>query len=256
MEFCYSSPAILRHQPIIRDVPGAQTAVLFVHGILGTPDHFTFLMEAIPADWSVRNLLLVGHGGGVCDFSRASMDQWKRQVASAVDELCQMHERLYIVAHSMGTLFAIDAARCHPRRIAGLFLLAAPLRLAPKPRILLNCLKIAFDRVPPDDLWTNQARAAYGLDADPRLWRYLGWIPRYLELFAEIRRVRKQLPGLAAPTLVFPSAHDELLSQRAAACFDSLPCARVEILPNSGHYGYPPQDAQHLLSALHAFLRA
>lgn len=56
-----------------RLLPGAACAVLFVHGILGSPAQFAPFLPLVPQDWSFCNLLLQGHGGGARDFSAASM---------------------------------------------------------------------------------------------------------------------------------------------------------------------------------------
>ena len=47
-----------------RLLPGAACAVLFVHGILGSPAQFAPFLLLVPQDWSFCNLLLQGHGGG------------------------------------------------------------------------------------------------------------------------------------------------------------------------------------------------
>ena len=39
-----------------------KTGILFVHGIQGSPAQFRFLIERLPEDIRVRNLLLSGHG--------------------------------------------------------------------------------------------------------------------------------------------------------------------------------------------------
>ena len=65
-------------------------AVLMVHGILGTPDHFEPFLPLIPEDVTVRNLLLPGHGGTVRDFGRSSMDAWRGYVHAALQELRSM----------------------------------------------------------------------------------------------------------------------------------------------------------------------
>ena len=98
------------HSSYIRLVPGAKTAVLMVHGIVGTPRHFDFLLDTVPQDVSVMNILLPGHGGTVKDFANASMKQWKQTVAEAMETLCTTHERVIVVAHSMGTLLTAEAA--------------------------------------------------------------------------------------------------------------------------------------------------
>ena len=48
------------HSELKRIVPGAKSAVLFVHGINATPRFFDEYAAALPADFSVHNLLLPG----------------------------------------------------------------------------------------------------------------------------------------------------------------------------------------------------
>ena len=62
-----------------RLLPGAACAVLFVHGILGSPAQFAPFLPLVPQDWSFCNLLLQGHGGlagadpaGICRAARAA----------------------------------------------------------------------------------------------------------------------------------------------------------------------------------------
>ena len=93
-----------------RLLPGAACAVLFVHGILGSPAQFAPFLPLVPQDWSFCNLLLQGHGGGARDFSAASMAVWREQTRQAFAELRAQHETVVIAAHSMGTLFAVQEA--------------------------------------------------------------------------------------------------------------------------------------------------
>lgn len=108
-----------------RLLPGAACAVLFVHGILGSPAQFAPFLPLVPQDWSFCNLLLQGHGGGARDFSAASMAVWREQTRQAFAELRAQHETVVIAAHSMGTLFAVQEAVRSP--VEGLFLLNVPL---------------------------------------------------------------------------------------------------------------------------------
>ena len=109
------------HQEYRRIVSGADTAVLFVHGISGTPNHFRqriALEEMVSPGWSVYNLLLDGHGKGAEDFSRSSMEKWRSQVRRAFEDLAKNHDRVMIAAHSMGTLFALQLA-IEARKVEG-----------------------------------------------------------------------------------------------------------------------------------------
>ena len=235
-------------QEYTRIVPGSRVAVLCIHGVVGTPAHFKDMVPLVPVDWSVCNMLLEGHGKGVRDFSAASMDKWKAQVAQKVEELTATHEQLYIVAHSMGCLFAIREGVKYPDRIRGLFLMAAPLRLWIRPLMVQNVCKVFFNRVRPEDTLAIASRDAYGVESDYRVWRYLGWIPRYLELFGEIRRTRRLIPALRVPCYVFQSKHDEMVSLAACRLFADNPHVTVTVLENSYHYYYEPADYAHLLT--------
>ena len=103
--------------------------MLFLHGILGTPHHFDFLLPYVPESWSVWSLLLPGHGGTCGDFGRSSMDEWQTSVDEALAELSEKHDKILLVGHSMGTLLAVRAAGKYPGKVSGLFALAMPLKI-------------------------------------------------------------------------------------------------------------------------------
>ena len=90
------------------------TAVLFVHGIIGTPKHFTELIplvQQVPEDFTVSNITLDGHGKSADHFAATSMVKWKAQVEAEIERLSADHENLIVVAHSMGCLFAIQQGK-------------------------------------------------------------------------------------------------------------------------------------------------
>lgn len=226
--------------------------ILFVHGILGKPDYFDFLLPHIPGGYRSSAILLEGHGADPQAFGRASMTRWRRQVAEAADELRKGGERLVIAAHSMGTLFAIDNAV--RGKADGLFLLNPPLTLRVTRRLFTTPFKVMTGNI--GDSRTHAAQAAYSISEDPNLLHYVRWIPRYLELFGEIRRTRAIVKNLAVPTRVFLSAHDEMVSPRGASLFPRNPGIITTLLPDSGHYYYPESDAATITRAFTDFLSA
>ena len=228
----------------IRCVQGADIAILFVHGILGTPDHFKPFISLVPPNWSIYNILLKGHGGSVKDFSAASMAEWKQQVHEVLQTLLVTHNKVIIVAHSMGTLFAIQEAIDNP--IAALFLLNVPLRVRIRFQLLKTSWRVFRGNIKSNDVWTLAAQSAYGIDRDTHILRYLGWIPRYLELFSEIRKTRKITYKLSVPCQVYLSLKDEMVSPKSGKIFERNPCVTVKALHSSGHYYYSSRD-QRLL---------
>ncbi|MBE6949525.1 MAG: hypothetical protein E7456_06745 [Ruminococcaceae bacterium] len=234
------------HREYERIIPESKTAVLLIHGIAGTPNHFRFLLPLIPSSMSVCNMLLEGHGKGVEDFSSASMEKWKNQVSEKLGELRKTHQRILIVAHSMGTLFAIKEAVQDPSKIEALFLLASPLRLFIKPSMPVTSLKVYLGKIKPTDHKALAAREAYGIRDDKRFWKYLGWIPRYLELFEEIRNTRRIFAELTVPTFAYQSKKDEMVSMSSCKVLCKSSCTQLHILKTSGHYYYSEKDMTFL----------
>ena len=235
----------MAHEAYTREVPGADGAVLLIHGILGTPDHFRDLVPLVPDDWSVYNLLLDGHGGEVKDFSHTSMKKWRSQVHTKLTDLRQRHEKIILVGHSMGTLFAIDEAIRDPGKLEALFLLQVPLRPWVRPKAALGACLLPFGVVTGAN---RDMQADCSLNLNPRLWEYLGWVPRFLELLERCVDVRNRLDQLEVPCQVFVSKQDELVSTRTCRDFRKHPHIRWYVLRNSGHFVYRGTDREFLQS--------
>ena len=237
----------MEHKEYVRICDNSNIVILFIHGIVGTPNHFNEFVSLVPESFSVYNLLLDGHGKSVKDFSKTSMKKWEAQVASVVDELSLTHEKIYIVAHSLGTLFAIDQA-IKNKKVCKLFLLAVPLRLSIKPKMPINSLKVYFDKIRSDDYEALAAKKCYGIEKDKNPFHYIGWIPRFLELFAKIRRTRQTVNLLNTICFVYQSEKDEMVSSRSAKYFENKPNVLVNKLKKSGHYYYDKEDFDFLIT--------
>lgn len=239
----------MNHQPFTRVVPGAEAALLCIHGIIGSPDHFDMLLPLIPDGWSVYNILLDGHGKTVDDFAASSMAKWEAQVREVFAGLCTQYDDIVIAAHSMGTLFAIELALERPDKVPFLFLMAPPMRVHLTALGLYHGVKTALGRIDPDDPLETAMRDAYSLRPDPRLLRYIRWLPRYAELLRLIRKVRGELPQLTVPCYAFQSCRDELVAPGAAKVLKGSGRVELTYLPNSWHFYYPQDDKKQLLDA-------
>lgn len=233
----------MKHEEWIREVPGSKSAVLMIHGILGTPRHFDVFLPLIPKDWSVYNILLDGHGGSVDDFSRSSMKKWKTQVTAQLDDLLSRYERVILVAHSMGTLFSLQEAAARPEKIAALFLLQTPLRPWLKFRYACCSVLLTFGIVP--KMAVDMSRGS-SVTLTPLLWKYLGWLPRFVELFMESSRTRQILQNVTVPCRIYQSKRDEMVSMRTCKDLAKHPQLQVTVLPDSGHFAYHGEDLAFL----------
>lgn len=231
----------MEHKEYRRIVQGANTAVVFIHGIIGTPNHFHAFVRLVPQNISVYNILLDGHGGKAKDLSKASMKKWEMQIKTVVDELLLTHKEIYIMAHSMGSLLAIEQA-IKNSRICKLFLLAVPIRLTLKPEMFYTSLKVYLNKIKPDDQVAIAAKKCCGIEHSKNIFDYLSWIPRYIELFKKIRYTRKTLYLLNTPCYVVQSSKDEMASVKSIKLLRNNPAISIVELKESRHYYYTKND--------------
>lgn len=235
---------------IIREPEHADTAVILLHGILSAPQYFTFLLDQIPPEYAVYGILLDGHGGKPEGLAKTDMHKWKQQVSECMQKLTKRYDRILIAAHSMGTLFAVQLGVQYCEKIQAMLLLNIPMRIHLTPFGAVCSLLIACGYTPKRHARIIAMKQAFSLSPDARLWRYLKWIPRYLELFREIRRTRPLLEKLNIPCDVFLSAKDELVSLRSLRILEKHPNLRVRVLRHSSHFYYSDTDRRYILRAL------
>ena len=238
------------HSPYIRKTESAHTAVLMIHGIMGTPRHFDGFLPLIPENWDVYNILLEGHGKTVRDFNRTSMKKWQAQVQNHFREMSSRYERIFVIAHSLGTLLAMVAARQYPEKVERMIFLAPPLKIFMRPVMVKYSAKEIFGCI--DESNPREAAVSRGNSIAPekRVWQYLGNIPRLLELLWLSRRCRN-IP-VQVPCLVFLSGKDELIPVSSGKF---LPGCEKCILPLSGHFYYTPEEWDILTEKTKEFLQ-
>lgn len=239
----------MEHREDVRILPDADTAVLFMHGICGSPKHYRDvipLTELVPENWSLYNVCLDGHGGSVDDFASSSMKKWRTQVMGIFDRLCESHERVIVAAHSMGTLFAMQMACKAPEKVAFLFLLASPMRPWPRLAGIRNLLKMTFGKLREDVPMEQALNIASGITVTKRIWKYVKWAPRFIELFAEVYRTEKMLPQLRVPSVAWQSKTDEMVANRSEKVLKKAVSMDVRVLNGSTHFYYAPEDRKLL----------
>lgn len=229
-------------------------AVLFIHGFLGSPDFFNQFIPQIPENYAIHNMLLHGHGGSVRDFANASMKMWKSQVFATVRALAKQYKKIIIVAHSMGTFFAMEAAAAFPERIKGVFLLGVPLKIFVRPIYFTNGLRLLFNLFPKGNETRILLKNALGVDLNKRVWEYIGWLPRCMEVIRESKRVRSTIRKVNIPCFIFQSGHDEVVSDKSLKYIPETENITVKVLQDSAHFIYSDGDFLKISKLLTDFL--
>ncbi len=236
------------HKEYIRQVEGSDTVILFIHGILGSPDMFKEYISNMPEQWSVYNMLLEGHGKTVRDFAHSSMKKWKRQVDHTLYELSIKYNKIIIVAHSMGTLLAINATEKYPFKVKQLFLLAVPLKIFLRPTAPLNALKVVFEEVSDNDPIAVAMRDGYSVKPNKNIFEYISWLPRYMELFKESRATRRKAGRVDVPCNVYLSKKDDMVSVQGYKYFENNQRVKLTILENSLHMYFADDEMEFLIN--------
>lgn len=237
----------MAHEETRRILPGAKTAVLMMHGICGTPDHFRAVLpleDLVPDSWSLCNVIMPGHGGRVEDFSRSSMAAWEGYCMELFDQLCQAHVRVYLVGHSMGTLFAIRMACKRPEKVAGMLLMQVPLRVGVKLFGVCNVVRYGFSCIDPNDPLQVSLAKACSIPATKMVHKYIGWLPRMAELVRYMHQTVQLLPGLAVPVVAYQSKRDEMVSVRSQRLLERCGKVQVHQLIESTHFYYNPEEIE------------
>ena len=209
------------------------TALLFVHGIQGSPGQFQFLIDALPAGTEVRNLLLPGHGAGAREFRASGRADWLAAVRRETEDLRAAGKRVLYIGHSMGCLLGLQAA-AEEAPYAGMLLLCCPFRIRITPRYLSNGWHAARPARPGERPDVTAARAANSVRMD-RAAEQLTLVHPYAELLRLMAETRRQRPKALPDVRFFFSERDEIVSPRSRGLAAGYAGAEVRVLPGCTH---------------------
>ncbi|MGI6315673.1 MAG: alpha/beta hydrolase [Christensenellales bacterium] len=231
-----------------------KTAILLVHGHMGSPRQFRELLPLLPVGADTVCLTLPGHAADVAAFRTSDRSQWQRAVMETVETLRSEYDRLLLVGHSMGGLLLTLEAIRDPGKILGIVALALPLGIRLTRRgigIRLAALHPPREDEDPD---VTAARNLCGISG--LIPRHIpGLLPNTLGLMALIRETNRRLPGLNVPMLALQGRRDEIVSPAAVrrACGKN-PRITLEMLEGTSHFRYPPEARAKVAERIAAFL--
>ena len=243
----------MNHLEYIRVNQNTSTVFVFIHGIVGSPNHFDDFIPLVPEQYSIYNILLDGHGKSVSDFAKSSMVKWQNQINNLINELENKYDNIYIVAHSLGTLLSFNFAKTS-KKIKGMFFLATPLKIILKPSMILTSLKIYLNKIKPSDIKTLEAKRCYSINHSYNIFKYLGWIPRFIELFKKAKQTRKITSNIIIPTYIYMSNKDEVVSRKSMRYLNNNNF-KTYVLKNSQHFYYDEYDKTFLLNEFNNFVK-
>ncbi|NLN71041.1 MAG: alpha/beta fold hydrolase [Chloroflexi bacterium] len=205
---------------------GNRTGILLIHGFTATTAEVRLLANKLHAEgFTVAGPLLPGHGTNPDDLNRATWPMWVEKVKHYYEKLLSRCDQIYIGGESMGGLLTLELAHQHPE-ISGLFLFAPAIKIK--------------------NLWTSRLLWPF-LEYlkkedkdDGLLWK--GYTVNPVKAAAELHKlqkhVRRRLPEITQPVMIFTGEHDRTIAPESAEIILKKIGSKVKLhlkMENSGH---------------------
>ena len=244
-------------QPFFSDgVPnerdGQRVGVLLSHGFTGSPASMVpwgkYLAEQ---GFAVSVPRLPGHGTTWQEMNKTTWADWYDELDRALDKLNANCDRVVVGGLSMGGGLVLRLAAEHGSAIDGVILVNAAVASSNKQLLAVPLLKRVIPSMPGigDDI-KKPGQAEYGYDRVPL--KSLG------SMLAGWKVIRRDLPKVTQPILVFRSAEDHVVDPSSARVIMSRVSSRdvkERILENSYHVATLDNDAPAIFEESAEFIR-
>ena len=236
---------------------GHSTAILFIHGILGSPNQFKFLAEALCAlSCDCRAILLPGHGGTSRDFYSTPHTAWSAYAHDEIDRMKEKYEKVLLVGHSMGGLFCLQYAAQYGAD--GIVLINTPLRVKISLRRVVGGLKTKRRPTAGESPLTKAYREGLSIRMG-RFYEYPLWAGNFIGLLRIMHDTLAHLPNVRTPVLVMQAQRDESVRLSSARLLmDTLSNADARFIPLEGSYHsyFPPEDQRKIIEEVTSMIQS
>jgi carboxylesterase len=197
-------------------LPGAETidlqeggshGVLLLHGFGDTPQTLALMARRLrKSGYSVLAPLLPGHGRSMESFAESRASDWIAAAMDAFTNMCGRHDSVSVVGLSMGGALGVLLAAEHPEIPA--LILVAPYLGMPRPLRVAAATHWLWGRLVGEVNARNPRSVRDPIEREKNL-AYGTVTGRELhELSKVVRRARKSLANVRAPTLIIQSRED------------------------------------------------
>jgi carboxylesterase len=196
---------------------GGPVGVLLIHGYTATPVEMRLIGEYLhQRGYTVSGPRLPGHGTVIEDLHLCRWQDWAAEVEKAYGELRAKRRTVFVGGESLGGLLALYHGAQRPEA-AGIIVYAPALR--PRSRLvhLAPFLKFLVKTLPKRRAARGGAAASAKSIVDERWQGYnADSVPAGAQLLSLQREVRRRLPQVKQPLLIFQGQLDQTLRPAGA----------------------------------------
>lgn len=231
---------------------GQRIGVLLSHGFTGSPASMTPWGKHLADEgFAVSVPRLPGHGTSWQELNKTGWQDWYGEIERAYEKLRANCDQVVVGGLSMGGGLVLKLAAEQGTDIAGVMLVNAAVASSNKQLKALPVLKLLLPSVPgiASDI-KKPGVEEYGYDRTPL--RALG------TLVTAWKEVRRDLPEVTQPILLFRSSEDHVVDPSSAQIIRSKVSSRdltERILENSYHVATLDNDAPTIFAESVEFIR-
>ena len=229
--------------------------VLLIHGFTGAAAETRPMGQYLASrGLTVRCPLLPGHGTRPQDLTRVRWQAWAGEAEAVLHDIHGRCAAVFVGGLSLGSLLALWLGAGHPE-IAGLILMAPAVRVRSRLMPLALGLRHVLDYSPVNPMGDQDLGDPEGLQ---RAWCY-DTVPLWGagEVYRLQRRVRRALPAIRQPILIFQGRRDaQLPPQAAQMVYEQVGSADKTLvwLEHSGHNVLIDGEREAVWARSHAWI--
>jgi len=244
-----------RHDATCNDLESTgrvKPAVLLIHGFTGHHSSLGVVESYLKQQgYRYEYPILAGHGTRPEDLADKRWSDWQEDVEGAYQKLRQSHDRIVIIALSMGTLLALQLASKHQGHVAGLVLLSPAIKFMNRLAPLTPLVQPLVRRFPFPG--KNKFSTAEGAAAD----RGYQWFPTaaYRSYWEQTRSILSIAATVTVPTRIIHSRADNVADPRGATSLAAALGGPHELFwhEHSGHELLLDVEAESVLEEVVSF---
>lgn len=234
------------------DASGRRVGVLLSHGFTGSPASMVpWGRHLAEQGYAVSVPLLPGHGTHWHDMVPTRFSHYYDAVEEEFEKLRARTDVVVVGGLSMGGCLAIWLAAKHPQDVAGVVLVNPAVASTNKQLLALPALKYIVKSMPgiANDI-KKPGVSEHGYDHTP--------LRALHSMVVTWKEVRRDLPQVTAPLLLFRSAEDHVVDPSSARIILGSVSSRdttERVLENSYHVATLDNDAPVIFEESAAFIR-
>lgn len=231
--------------------PGSDVGCLLLHGFTSTPQEMRRLGQSLSeTGWTVRGVLLAGHGTQEHELARTVWRDWYRSAFEGWQALQGSCAHVFVIGQSLGGALALHLGAHVP--LTGVVALATPLVTDLRLLLLARLLKY---------VWPYRKKGLSNIH-DPeslaiRVAYHFTPNRSNEQVVLFLRHLRDDLPDVLCPALLMHSRQDQTVSPTCMPrIYGQLGAQAKQMvwLENSGHVLTEDYDRQTIYTAIREFV--